>query len=128
MGEPARVLAHPRARPEDDRRLRGRERGEEERSELAELLRHKLQELHREPAEGVVPRRRATRQRLRVQLPAEAGDELVVDVDLRPGAEGEDGGGAALRYDRDEHRPGLQPGPAGALEPQVARRDGPVAY
>ena len=44
----------------------------------------------------------------------EAGVELVVDLDLRPGAQGEDGGRHPLGDDRDQHRARLQPGHAGA--------------
>src|SRR5437868_5391169 len=46
-----------------------------------QLLRHQLQEVHGVAAQGLVRRRRPARQRLPLQLAAEAGQELVVADD-----------------------------------------------
>src|SRR2546430_133906 len=67
-------------------------------------------------------------QRVRLRLPAQAGDERLLAVNLRPGAAREDGRADAVRDDRDEHRARLQPGAAGAVEPQVAVRHGRVRH
>ena len=127
VGDPARVPAHPRARPEEPERLRAAERAQEVRRELVELLRHQLPELHGQPPQGLVRRRGDGGERVRVRVRAEARVELLVDLDLRPGAEGQDGGRHPLRDDRHQHRAGLQPGHGGPREAQVARRHGPSA-
>ena len=91
-----------------------------DRPAVLELLRHQLQEVHRELAQGLVRRCRHQRQRLRLSLDTEAGQELVLDEHLRPGAQGQDAGADALRDDGYQHRAGFQPGDAGAGQPEVA--------
>ena len=127
VGDPARLSAHPGAGAEEPRRLRDPERAQEVRRELLELLRHQLPEVHGQPAQGLVRRRGDEGQRVRLRLHPQAGDELVVDLDLRPGAQEEDGGRHPVGDDRDQHRSRRQPGDAGAGQPQVAGGDGPAA-
>src|SRR5205814_2146929 len=57
VGDPPGLLEDPSAWTEDDRGLRRRERAQEVRPTLLELLRHELQQVHGQHAQGVVWRR-----------------------------------------------------------------------
>ncbi|TMF87566.1 MAG: hypothetical protein E6I07_07240 [Chloroflexi bacterium] len=67
-------------------------------------------------------------ERVRLQFHSQAGEERILDDDLRPGAQGKDGGPDPERDDRHQHRPRFQPRDAGAGQPQVAGRDGSAAH
>ena len=93
-----------------------------------ELLRDELPQLHGEPAQGLVRREGHEGQRVRLRLHPEASRELLVDVHLRPGAEGKDGRRDPLGYDRHLHRTGFQSGHDRPREAEVARGDGPASH
>src|ERR1041385_1970216 len=50
-----------------------------------------------------------------------------MDVDLRSGAQGKDGGADPQRHDGDEHWPRHKPSPPRPLQPEVARHHGTPA-
>ncbi len=68
LGDPARLPAHPGARPEEPGRLRRAERPQDVRHQFLELLRHQLPQVHGEPAQGLVRRRRQAGERVRLRL------------------------------------------------------------
>ena len=115
-------------RSEDDRRLRQGERFEAKKlGPILELLRHQLQEVHGQLAQDVVWRQRDRAATIlpSATSPSRRGNASwmsIYDQALHGKMEGRD----ALGDDRDQYRPGHRPGADGAVQPQMAGRDGPV--
>ena len=117
-----------RARHGDDGRVPRPDPGQAAAPQLGQLLRQQLREVPGQPAQGVLRPGRDGRQRLRLLVDPEAGEELVLAHDPRRGP-----GRTARRHHlrrvhRRHRRPGLQADGRVAGQPQVAGDHGSAAH